>query len=59
MKKMSFREQLIEVRKSKGLTQTEVADLCNISLRTIQRIEAGKVTPRAYTIKTNCRSFRF
>ena len=56
---MSFREQLIEVRKSKGLTQTEVADLCNISLRTIQRIEAGKVTPRAYTIKTNCRSFRF
>ncbi|WP_299837899.1 N-acetylmuramoyl-L-alanine amidase [uncultured Tenacibaculum sp.] len=51
MKKMSFREQLIEVRKSKGLTQTEVADLCNISLRTIQRIEAGKVTPRAYTIK--------
>ncbi len=51
MTKISFREKLIEVRKSKGLTQTEVADLCSISLRTVQRIEAGKVTPRAYTIK--------
>ncbi|SNR14771.1 N-acetylmuramoyl-L-alanine amidase [Tenacibaculum jejuense] len=51
MKKTSFREKLIEVRTSKGLTQTEVANLCNISLRTIQRIESGTVTPRAYTIK--------
>ncbi|WP_442267363.1 N-acetylmuramoyl-L-alanine amidase [Tenacibaculum sp. ZS6-P6] len=51
MKKTSFREKLIEVRTSRGLTQTEVANLCNISLRTIQRIESGTVTPRAYTIK--------
>ncbi|WP_052825969.1 helix-turn-helix domain-containing protein [Neotamlana nanhaiensis] len=47
----NFRKKLIEVRTSKGLTQQEVAQLCNISVRTIQRIEAGMVEPRAYTIK--------
>ncbi|MBQ0741032.1 helix-turn-helix transcriptional regulator, partial [Aquimarina celericrescens] len=41
-----------ELRKSKGLTQEELVEQCNISVRTIQRIEAGEVTPRSYTIKT-------
>ncbi|MBD0832653.1 N-acetylmuramoyl-L-alanine amidase [Aestuariibaculum sediminum] len=51
MKTVDFGTQLFEIRNAKGLTQEEVADLCNISARTIQRIESGKVQPRAYTIK--------
>ncbi|AXT57602.1 XRE family transcriptional regulator [Aquimarina sp. AD1] len=44
--------KISELRKSKGLTQEELVEQCNISVRTIQRIEAGEVTPRSYTIKT-------
>ncbi len=51
MKKSDFRTRLIEVRKAKGLTQKEVAEKCKITVRTIQRIESGKVKPRAFTIK--------
>lgn len=51
MEKLDFGTKLIEVRKAKGLTQDEVAEKCNITVRTIQRIESGLVTPRAFTIK--------
>lgn len=51
MKTLDFGTQLIEIRNAKGLTQEELAEKCNISARTIQRIESGKVQPRAYTIK--------
>jgi serpin B len=51
MKKQDFREKLIEVRKARGLTQVDVAKMCKITVRTIQRLESGKVLPRAYTIK--------
>ncbi len=51
MEKLDFGSKLIEVRKAKGLTQEEVAEKCKITVRTIQRIESGIVTPRAYTIK--------
>ncbi|WP_378293631.1 helix-turn-helix domain-containing protein [Aquimarina rubra] len=44
--------KISELRKSKGLTQEELVEQCNISVRTIQRIEAGEVMPRSYTIKT-------
>jgi transcriptional regulator with XRE-family HTH domain len=43
---------LTNLRNEKGLTQEELVEKCNISVRTIQRIEAGEVTPRSYTIKT-------
>lgn len=33
------------------LTQAELAEKCNLSLRTIQRIEALEVTPRNYTVR--------
>lgn len=39
------------LRKEQGLTQEELVEKCNINVRTIQRIEAGEVTPRSYTIK--------
>lgn len=51
MEKLDFGKKLIEVRKAKGLTQVEVAEICKITTRTIQRIETGIVKPRAFTIK--------
>ncbi len=52
MKQPALGIKISELRKSKGLTQEELVAQCNISVRTIQRIEAGEVTPRSYTIKT-------
>lgn len=51
MQQPEIKEQLMEARRVKGLTQEEVATLCGVSVRTIQRIELGEVTPRAYTVK--------
>ena len=44
-------KKLQELRQSKGTTQQEISEACNISMRTIQRIELGKVDPRPVTIK--------
>ena len=52
MKQPELGRKLSELRIAKGLTQEELVERCNISVRTIQRIEAGDVTPRSYTIKT-------
>jgi transcriptional regulator with XRE-family HTH domain len=52
MKQPELGRKISELRKSKGLTQEELVEKCNISVRTIQRIENGEVTPRSYTIKT-------
>lgn len=38
-------------RLAMGFTQLELANLTNISLRSIQRIEKGEVIPRTYTLK--------
>ncbi len=51
MENQDFKKKLIEVRKARGLTQEDVAKLCKITVRTIQRLESGNVIPRAYTIK--------
>jgi transcriptional regulator with XRE-family HTH domain len=39
-----------ELRQQKGLTQEQLAERCEVSPRTIQRIESGDVDPRAYTL---------
>lgn len=52
MEEKDFGKRLVEERKAKGLTQEEVAEMCNITVRTIQRIESGTVVPRAFTIKS-------
>ncbi|MBI9055915.1 MAG: helix-turn-helix transcriptional regulator [Bacteroidales bacterium] len=44
-------KKLIELRKKKGLTQEDLVEKCNLSVRTLQRIESGEVTPRNTTIK--------
>lgn len=51
MKQPDFGKRLIEIRKVHGLTQNQLAEKCKITIRTIQRIEAGLVLPRAYTLK--------
>lgn len=42
---------LKQIREQKNLTQTELAEKSKLSLRTIQRIEAGN-TPKGFTLKT-------
>lgn len=41
---------IAELRTQKGLTQEKLAEYCEVSKRTIQRIESGKVEPRAFTL---------
>jgi transcriptional regulator with XRE-family HTH domain len=42
--------KVAELRQQKGLTQERLAELCEVSPRTIQRIESGEVDPRGYTL---------
>ena len=40
---------IADLRTQKGLTQEKLAEYCEVSKRTIQRIENGEVEPRAFT----------
>jgi len=51
MEQQNLGKQISELRKAKGLTQEELSEQCKISTRTLQRIESGVVTPRAYTVR--------
>lgn len=50
-------EKIHHTRISKGMTQKELATLCKVDVRTIQRIEAGEVTPRMYTLRLIATAF--
>jgi transcriptional regulator with XRE-family HTH domain len=50
MKQPELGKKILELRLAKRLTQTELAEKCNINLRTIQRIESNEVAPRNYSI---------
>lgn len=52
MKQPELGQKILELRKQKGFTQEELVEQCNINVRTIQRIEAGEVMPRSFTLKT-------
>ena len=41
--------KVAELRGQKGLTQEQLAEQCEVSTRSIQRIESGEVEPRAFT----------
>jgi len=41
--------KVTELRQQKGLTQEKLAEYCEVSARTIQRIENGEVEPRSFT----------
>ena len=41
--------KVAELRGQKGMTQEQLAEFCEVSARSIQRIESGEVEPRAFT----------
>lgn len=51
MKQPELGRQISQIRAKQKITQNELAEKCNLNLRTIQRIESGEVTPRLYTLK--------
>lgn len=48
---MKTGELIKELRIEKGMTQEGLAEMTELSTRTIQRIEKGEVDPRAYTLQ--------
>jgi transcriptional regulator with XRE-family HTH domain len=44
-------KKVLDLRKAKGITQEELVEKCNLSVRTLQRIESGEVSPRPITVK--------
>ena len=48
---MKTGEIIKDLRVKKGLTQEELADKTELSVRTIQRIENGEVDPRSFTLQ--------
>jgi transcriptional regulator with XRE-family HTH domain len=51
MQQPELGRQLTALRKEKNLTQEELVEKSHVSVRTIQRIEAGEVLPRMSTVK--------
>ena len=51
--------KVVELRQQKGLTQEQLAEQCEVSTRTIQRIESGDVDPRAYTLQCLSQALEF
>ncbi|MBW4890959.1 helix-turn-helix domain-containing protein [Mucilaginibacter sp. HMF5004] len=49
---------IAQQRASRRLTQQELADTCNLNIRSIQRIEAGEVIPRMYTLNLLIKSLK-
>jgi len=50
MKQPDLGLKVTELRQQKNLTQEQLAEQCEISPRTIQRIESGEADPRTYTL---------
>jgi transcriptional regulator with XRE-family HTH domain len=51
MQQPDLGRRLAALRKEKNLTQEELVEKSHVSVRTIQRIEAGEVLPRLSTVK--------
>ncbi len=49
---MNIGEAIKELRKKKGLSQTEFAQLCSLSQTSLSLIESGKTQPHENTINT-------
>jgi transcriptional regulator with XRE-family HTH domain len=50
----SIAKKIVEARKSKGLSQEELAEIAKVNLRTIQRIENNENNPRGKTLILVC-----
>ncbi|RFS17813.1 alpha/beta fold hydrolase [Emticicia sp. C21] len=48
---MTIAKKILNLRKSQGLSQEELADKASINLRTLQRIEQGHTEPRGLTLR--------
>lgn len=48
---MTLPEKIINVRRTRGLTQEELAQKAHLAIRTVQRIENGQSIPRMYTLR--------
>ena len=51
METTTFGRKIADLRRRKGFSQDGLAYLCRVDVRTIQRIETGRVTPRLSTLK--------
>lgn len=51
MKNTELAERLVYQRKLKGLSQEQLAERTQVTVRTIQRLEKGEVTPHLRTVK--------
>lgn len=51
MQQPELGRRLTALRKERNLTQEELVEKSNVSVRTIQRVEAGEVLPRMSTVK--------
>ncbi len=54
---LELAKKIKELRTKKGFSQEELANLTNLSLRTIQRIEGGETEPRGDTLKRLANAF--
>lgn len=52
MDKTAIAKKIIHFRKLRGITQETLSEVTGLNVRTIQRIEAGEVDPRLYTLKS-------
>lgn len=50
MKQPELGLKIAELRLAKNMTQEQLAEACEVSTRTIQRIESGEVDPRTFTL---------
>lgn len=52
----NFAQRLKELRKKAGINQEELADILNVSIKTVQRWEWGQHTPRVEDIQKICKA---
>lgn len=51
LKQPQLGQTILALRQEKKITQEELVERCNVNVRTLQRIEAGEVTPRDSTLR--------
>ena len=54
---MKFNDKMLQLRDERKMSQEELSEASGISVRTIQRIEKGQVTPRPYTARKLLEAF--
>ena len=58
MENLEFAERVRKLRKTKALSQEELAKQTGLSLRTIQRIETGETNPRGDSLQRIANAFQ-